>query len=109
MTSLNQLLRLEFATYTQKKITEVLRNCNWELRGSNPVQDAGYAAVFRGVPQSIHTNVWTLLQISPCLPFTSLPIHFMLPFSHPAFYTPSAVEETNKATKERQTLCRVAS
>lgn len=45
----------------------MLRNCIWELRDSNPGQDAGYAAVFRGVPQPLHANAWTLHQIRPCL------------------------------------------
>lgn len=49
-----------------QKITGVLRTCIWELRHSNPGQDAGYAAVFPGVPQSLHANVWTLPQITPC-------------------------------------------
>jgi hypothetical protein len=50
-----------------KKITGVLRNSIWELRDSNPGQDAGHAAVFHGVPQSLHASAWALPQIRLCL------------------------------------------
>jgi hypothetical protein len=93
-----------------KSPTKLLRNCICELRGSNPWHDADYTNVFRGFPQSLRANAWTVPQTGHSRSFyVTSNSFFTVILSSRIIYTPSAVKETNKGKQRRQTLCGVAS